>query len=210
MSIHLILGGARSGKSSFAEQIAKDNETNAQSHVYYLATAQSLDGEMSARIKQHQQQRPEHWALVESPIELANAINELVLKHQSAHKTPITILVDCLTLWLSNCLCSPDKKCWQQEKQHLLNVLLAYEQISEVNLLLVSNEVGHGIVPMGELSREFVDQAGWLHQEIAAIAANVDFIMAGIALPLKSKAFKSEPLKSKLLESDRLKLKEQK
>ena len=74
----------------------------------------------------------------------------------------------------------------------------------------MSNEVGHGIVPMGELSREFVDQAGWLHQEIAAIAANVDFIMAGIALPLKLKAFKSEPLKSKLLESDRLKLKEQK
>lgn len=192
MSIHLILGGARSGKSSFAEKLAKHNEKNAQAQVYYLATAQSLDGEMSARIKQHQQQRPDHWALLESPIELANAIKQLVLKHQSKDETPITILVDCLTLWLSNCLCSPEKKCWSKEKQHFLNVLSDYTQTSEVNLLLVSNEVGHGIVPMGELSRNFVDQAGWLHQEIAAIASDVDFIMAGIALSLKSKQLKSK------------------
>ena len=192
MSIHLILGGARSGKSSFAEKQAKQNEDNNQAHVYYLATAQSLDSEMSARIKQHQQQRPDHWALIESPIELAHAIEQLVLKHQREHKKPITVLVDCLTLWLSNCLCSSEKNCWPQEKQSLLKLLADYEQMSEVNLLLVSNEVGHGIVPMGELSREFVDQAGWLHQEIAAIATQVDFIMAGIALSLKSTQLKSK------------------
>jgi len=198
MSIHLILGGARSGKSSFAEKLAKHNEKIEQSQVYYLATAQSLDSEMSARIKQHQQQRPEHWALIESPIKLASAIKQLVLTHQSKNRSPITILVDCLTLWLSNCLCSSEENQWQQEKQHLLNVLCDYAQTSEVNLLLVSNEVGHGIVPMGELSRDFVDQAGWLHQEIAAIATNVDFIMAGIALSLKSKPLKSKPLKSQV------------
>lgn len=190
MSVHLILGGARSGKSSFAEKQAKQYEISAQSQVYYLATAQSLDGEMSARIKQHQEQRPDHWSLIESPITLANAIEQLVLKHQQKHKNTITVLVDCLTLWLTNCLCSSEKDCWQQEKQSLLKLLVNYAQTDEVNLLLVSNEVGHGIVPMGELSREFVDQAGWLHQEIAAIATQVDFIMAGIPLSLKSKDHK--------------------
>lgn len=195
MSIHLILGGARSGKSSFAEKRAKHNEKSKQSQIYYVATAQSLDGEMSARIKQHQQQRPDHWTLVESPIELANAIKQLVSKHKVEHQTPITILVDCLTLWLSNCLCSHEQTCWQQQKQLLLEVLCDYVQTKEVNLLLVSNEVGHGIVPMGELSRSFVDQAGWLHQEIAEIASNVDFIMAGIPLSLKSEQTMSKEKK---------------
>lgn len=187
MSLHLILGGARSGKSSFAEKQAKYYERNSQSQIVYVATAQSLDEEISTRIKLHQQQRPAHWSLIESPVELAHTIEQLVLKHQREHKKPITVLVDCLTLWLTNCLCSSDKTCWQQEKQSLLKLLADYEQTSEVNLLLVSNEVGHGIVPMGELSRNFVDQAGWLHQEIAVIATNVNFIMAGIALSLKSK-----------------------
>lgn len=192
MTIHLILGGARSGKSSYAEQQAKYHEESTQSQVYYLATAQALDEEMSARITQHQQQRPDHWPLIESPVELSKAIEQLLLKHQSDHKTPVTVLVDCLTLWLTNCLCSSEKDCWQQEKQSLLKLLSDYAHTSEVNLLLVSNEVGHGIVPMGELSRNFVDQAGWLHQGIAAIATEVDFIIAGIALSLKS-----TPLKSK-------------
>lgn len=195
MAIHLILGGARSGKSSYAENSAKNLEKNTQSQVFYVATAQSLDGEMSARIKQHQQQRPNHWTLIESPIELANAIKQLVLKHNE-QKQPITILVDCLTLWLTNCLCSQETTIWQQEKQKLLSLLNDYEKMTDVNILLVSNEVGHGIVPMGELSRDFVDQAGWLHQEVAAIATDVDFIMAGIALTLKSQPVKSNPIKS--------------
>jgi len=192
MTIHLILGGARSGKSSFAEKQAQHHEQHAQSQVYYLATAQALDEEMSARIKQHQQQRSARWPLIESPIKLSQAIEQRVLKHQSEHKAPVTVLVDCLTLWLTNCLCSPIKNCWQQEKQSLLKLLASYAQSGTVNLLLVSNEVGHGIVPMGELSRNFVDQAGWLHQDLAAIATQVDFIIAGIALSLKS-----TPLKSK-------------
>ncbi|MEY8213247.1 MAG: bifunctional adenosylcobinamide kinase/adenosylcobinamide-phosphate guanylyltransferase [Colwellia sp.] len=187
MSIHLILGGARSGKSSFAEKQAKQNEVDDQAQIYYLATAQSLDGEMSQRIKQHQQQRPQHWQLIESPIALAKTLEQLLSNHQSKYEKPITVLIDCLTLWLTNCLCSAEKNCWQQEKQLLLKLLINYQQTSHVNLLLVSNEVGHGIVPMGELSREFVDQAGWLHQEIATMATQVDFIMAGIPLSLKSK-----------------------
>lgn len=187
MSIHLILGGARSGKSSFAEKLAQQYETEINAQIFYIATAQSLDKEMSARIKQHQAQRPKHWTLVESPTKLGTTIEQLVLKHTCEHEKPITILVDCLTLWLSNCLCSADDNSWPYEKQSFLNVLAGFIHTNKVHLVLVSNEVGHGIVPLGELSRHFVDQAGWLHQDIAAIANNVDFIMAGIALPLKSK-----------------------
>eukprot|EP00481_Brizalina_sp_1-RS-2013_P002066 TRINITY_DN5405_c0_g1_i1.p1 TRINITY_DN5405_c0_g1~~TRINITY_DN5405_c0_g1_i1.p1 ORF type:complete len:132 (-),score=7.29 TRINITY_DN5405_c0_g1_i1:79-474(-) len=96
MTIHLILGGARSGKSSFAEKQAVQYETSVKSHIYYLATAQSLDGEMSARIKQHQLQRPSHWPLIESPIELANALKNIIAKHQSEHKETMTVLVTVL------------------------------------------------------------------------------------------------------------------
>ncbi|WP_338027326.1 bifunctional adenosylcobinamide kinase/adenosylcobinamide-phosphate guanylyltransferase [Colwellia maritima] len=166
--------------------MSKEYETDLNAQVIYIATAQSLDKEMSARIKQHQALRPKHWTLVESPTDLGKAIEQLVLKHTCEHEKPITILVDCLTLWLSNCLCITDGNCRQYEKQSFLNVLAGFTHTSNVHLVLVSNEVGHGIVPLGELSRHFVDQAGWLHQDIAAIANNVDFIMAGIALSLKS------------------------
>lgn len=187
MSIHLILGGARSGKSSYAEKQVNYHEAHEQAQVYYLATAQPLDEEMQARIKQHQLQRPDHWQLVESPKNLATTIEHLLLTHHhdKASKKSIVILVDCLTLWLSNCLCSPEKNNWQQEKKSFLKVVSGIKSLTNVHLLLVSNEVGHGIVPLGELSRDFVDHSGWLHQNLAEIATKVDFIMAGIALTLK-------------------------
>jgi len=166
----LILGGARSGKSRFAEQLA----ANSQQSVVYIATAQGHDDEMQARIHRHQQQRPAHWQLIEEPIALADTL----LTHS---KTDNCILVDCLTLWLSNCLCH-DENCWAQQKQALLGVL------SELpgQVVFVSNEVGHGIVPLGQLSRDFVDESGWLHQAMAAKVARVEFIMAGLPLTLKS------------------------
>jgi len=166
----LILGGARSGKSRFAEQLA----TSSQQSVIYIATAQGHDDEMQARIHRHQQQRPAHWQLIEEPIALANTL----LTHSKANNC---ILVDCLTLWLSNCLCH-DENCWAQQKQALLGVL------SELpgQVIFASNEVGHGIVPLGQLSRDFVDESGWLHQAIAAQVSRVEFIMAGLPLTLKS------------------------
>ncbi|MCW8834392.1 MAG: bifunctional adenosylcobinamide kinase/adenosylcobinamide-phosphate guanylyltransferase [Colwellia sp.] len=188
--IHLIIGGARSGKSSLAEHYAKSSHLP----VTYIATAQALDEEMQQRIMQHQAERPEHWQLIESPLGLAQAMSK-ACKTQSA-----CILVDCLTLWLSNCLCQPntshDKRSdcnltyWQQEKQQLLTLLENIKrqeavQQQNIEIILVSNEVGHGIVPMGELSRQFVDQAGWLHQAIANIADKVEFVMAGLPLTLK-------------------------
>jgi adenosylcobinamide kinase/adenosylcobinamide-phosphate guanylyltransferase len=191
--IHLIIGGARSGKSSLAERYAKSSNLP----VTYIATAQAFDNEMQQRIAQHQADRPEHWQLVESPLLLAKTIASVIENSQQ----DICILVDCLTLWLSNSLCKPNveadhsSECnldyWQQEKQQFLtqleNIKLrSGNEKQRVEIILVSNEVGHGIVPMGELSRQFVDQAGWLHQAIAKVADNVEFVMAGLPLSLKS------------------------
>lgn len=169
----LILGGARSGKSRFAEQLA----LNSNKAVIYLATGQALDSEMQARIAHHQKQRPANWSLVEEPIALANALQTHSTKDNC-------ILVDCLTLWLSNCLCHNNSNCWHEQKAALLAAL---EHLPG-QVIFVSNEVGHGIVPLGELSREFVDESGWLHQAIAANAERVEFIMAGLALTLKEQS----------------------
>ena len=169
----LILGGARSGKSRFAEQLA----LNSNKAVIYLATGQALDSEMQARIAHHQKQRPANWSLVEEPIALANALQTHSTKDNC-------ILVDCLTLWLSNCLCHNNSNCWHEQKAALLAAL---EHLPG-QVIFVSNEVGHGIVPLGELNREFVDESGWLHQAIAANAERVEFIMAGLALTLKEQS----------------------
>ncbi len=190
--VQLILGGARSGKSSLAEQYA----AALNMPVTYLATGQAFDAEMEQRIKQHQQQRPVHWQLIESPLLLAKTLASELLKAQEKQEKSV-LLVDCLTLWLSNCLCYSgdeqntdneeiDLNYWQQEKQQLLALLNDIQQQEYLHIILVSNEVGHGIVPMGELSRQFVDQAGWLHQAIAKVADNVEFVMAGLPLTLKS------------------------
>ena len=199
--VHLIIGGARSGKSSLAENYAKSSNLP----VTYIATAQAFDREMQQRIAQHQADRPDHWQLVESPLLLAKTIESVVENSQQ----DICILVDCLTLWLSNSLCKPNveaghtSECnldyWQQEKQQFLAQLESIklrlsDKKQRVEIILVSNEVGHGIVPMGELSRQFVDQAGWLHQAIAKVADNVEFVMAGLPLTLKSPEATKEKL----------------
>lgn len=176
--IHLILGGARSGKSSLAEReaIARANKTSKS--LVYLATAQAQDTEMQERIRRHQQDRGEGWQTIECPIALIDKLQEL--KQQK-----VVIVIDCLTLWLTNYLCDLGIDVWQSAKRKLNDVLANWQQ-AEADLLFVSNEVGHGIVPMGELSRQFVDESGWLHQDIAKVADKVDFVMAGLALNLKS------------------------
>jgi len=184
--VHLILGGARSGKSSLAEQRAK----NLNLPVTYIATAQALDVEMEHRIALHQQGRPTQWQTVESPLLLAKAIDLLVEKSkvntsENNSNKGQCIIIDCLTLWVTNCLCQQDLSYFLQQKQQLLKALINSQQYEKIHIILVSNEVGHGIVPMGDLSREFVDQSGWLHQTIAEIANSVDFVMAGIPLKLK-------------------------
>lgn len=168
--LQLILGGARSGKSRLAEQTA----INTQLAVTYVATAQALDPEMQSRIEHHQNQRPAHWSLVEEPLYLANALQKIDRPNQ-------IILVDCLTLWLTNLLLLDDQSVQQLECKQLLKVLPTLE--SEV--ILVSNETGLGVVPLGEISRRFVDEAGRLHQALGQIADKVVFCVAGFPMILK-------------------------
>jgi len=199
--IHFILGGARSGKSRLAENVAKQTELTG-STVCYLATAQAQDEEMSQRIVQHQVERPQHWQLLESPLYLSEAL-------QQALQSSDCVLVDCLTLWLSNCLCHQDNEFYPQQKTAFIDFLKQFindeNSYKSKKLIFVSNEVGHGIVPMGELSRQFVDQAGWLHQELAALANQVDFVMAGLPLTLKSSASQSNSLQPNSLKQKSLK-----
>jgi len=171
-NLHLILGGARSGKSRFAENLVQHlaQKISNTTVPHYLATATADDHEMTERIAKHKSQRGDHWRLIEEPIELANTIID--------QDKNCIILVDCLTLWLSNCL---HKNCWSEQKKALLTAL----EKSNATAVMVSNEVGSGITPMGELSREFVDESGRLHQEIAQLAQTVNLIVAGLPLKLK-------------------------
>lgn len=171
--VQLILGGARSGKSSYGERLA----LNSGLLVKYIATATAEDEEMVKRVAQHQQQRPSHWQLIEEPLALA----EVIRAHSSADTC---LLVDCLTLWLSNCLFAEQPCIWTERKIQLLDAL----KQAQGTVILISNEVGQGIVPIGEVSRRFVDQAGWLHQAIAKQADQVVLVSAGLPQLLKGSA----------------------
>jgi len=168
--LSLILGGARSGKSRLAEQLASDSGLP----VTYIATSQPLDGEMSERVRLHRQRRPADWALVEEPLALA-----AVLRAEAAEGR--CLLVDCLTLWLTNLLMLDDEPRLVQERDALLDCLAQLPG----TLILVSNETGLGVVPMGELTRRYVDQAGWLHQAVAERCQRVVLAVAGLPLMLK-------------------------
>ncbi len=174
-TIHLILGGARSGKSRLAEQTATDIAHRDKCSVVYVATAQAGDDEMAQRIARHRRERSDEWLCVEEPIYLARALLNIAKQYPKA-----VILVDCLTLWVTNCLLD-DANSWQSEKQKLIDCL---EQLAQP-VVLVSNEVGQGVVPLGQLSRRFVDESGWLHQDIAACASHVTLVVAGLPLVLK-------------------------
>ncbi|WP_281648042.1 bifunctional adenosylcobinamide kinase/adenosylcobinamide-phosphate guanylyltransferase [Parendozoicomonas sp. Alg238-R29] len=168
--LELILGGARSGKSSFAEHKAKESGLN----VTYIATATVYDEEMQKRVDHHREQRPDYWSVIEEPYDLAGVL-------QKEAREDKCILVDCLTLWVTNLLCIEDKALWPQKRQELLEILPTLPGC----ILMVSNEVGMGIVPMGELSRQFVDESGRLHQSIARTADEVTFVAAGLPLTMK-------------------------
>ena len=168
--LQLILGGARSGKSRLAEQTA----IATQLAVTYVATAQALDSEMQNRIAHHQNQRPAHWLLVEEPLFLAKTLQKIDRPNQ-------IILVDCLTLWLTNLLLLEDQNVQEFECEQLLDVLPKLQS----EIILVSNETGLGVVPLGEISRRFVDEAGRLHQALGQIADKVMFCVAGFPMILK-------------------------
>ena len=164
--IELVIGGARSGKSAHAEARARTSGLK----VTYLATGEARDAEMGARIAHHRARRPAGWRTVEEPLLLAAA-----LRRAAAPDT--CLLVDCLTLWLANVLFA--------ERDGEVAKLL--ETLPELpgRIILVSNEVGWGIVPENALARRFRDEQGRLNQQVAALADRVTLVAAGLALPLK-------------------------
>ena len=166
----LILGGARSGKSAFAQRMA----TASGLEVLYLATAQAGDAEMAERIARHRAERPGAWGLVEEPLALAAALRT----HAAPNRC---LLVDCLTLWLNNVIA--DEALLFRERKALLDALPGLPG----RVILVSNEVGMGIVPLGELTRRYCDEAGRLHQELAQLCDRVTLVAAGLPLVLKGK-----------------------
>lgn len=171
MSITLILGGARSGKSGFAEGLAKQSNQT----VVYVATAEVRDKAIAERISLHQQSRPGDWLTVESPLALGATLQKYAVEGT-------TVLVDCLTMWVTNLLCIEDAENKLASEQQ--SFFLALDKL-EGDVIFVSNEVGMGIIPMGELTRDYVDIAGRLHQDIAKRANKVMLIVAGLPLVLK-------------------------
>ncbi len=168
----LVLGGARSGKTSFAERLAM----RAGDKPVYLATAEALDSEMRERVSTHQRIRSGRFATIEEPIALSEALIE-------AGKTFDVVLVDCLTLWISNLLGRS-----MDVAQEVDALAAALPRITRSRIILVSNEVGLGIVPDNALARTFRDLAGAAHQRLAEICADVYFVAAGLPLTLKGEA----------------------
>ena len=172
--IELVLGGARSGKSRYAERQAQTSDQR----VVYIATCIPCDDEMRQRIEHHRQDRPGHWRTIEEPVQLGKVIRQ----HE---QSGCCLLIDCLTLWLSNILFDAEGNITQSRFQQEKAALLAALESSNGDIILVSNEVGQGIVPIDAGARRFVDEAGWLHQDIARISAKVTLISAGLPLRLK-------------------------
>lgn len=168
MSIHFILGGARSGKSGYAEQLAKKQSKP----VVYIATAQAHDVEMQSRIKHHQAQRPSDWTTLEVAQDLATCLNGV--------EADQCVIIDCLTLWVMSCFADHP----QVNYQAIEAFVEAIDQF-DGDLLLVSNEISMGVVPMGVLSRDYVDSLGRLHQQVATRADKVTLMVAGLPMTVK-------------------------
>ncbi len=164
-----VLGGARSGKSAFAESLV-----GAAPRPVYLATAQALDDEMVEKIRLHRARRGDRWLTVEEPLDIVDA-----LRRHAGRDNPV--LLDCLTLWVSNLMHAGRDV--DTESQHLLESLATLKG----PVVCVSNEVGLGVMPENALSRRYLNHLGRLHQNIAEQAARVYFLVAGIPMLIKSK-----------------------
>lgn len=178
----LILGGARSGKSLLAESRAVESGLK----VVYIATAEARDGEMARRIAHHRERRPAEWGCAEETLHLATKLRELAA-------ADTCLLVDCLTLWLSNLLFAGRAAAQVEAGEAVACPLFRGETEALLSalpdlpgrIILVSNEVGWGIVPMHPVSRLFADEQGRLNQQVAAVCDKVTLVAAGLPLPLK-------------------------
>ena len=176
--MELILGGARSGKSSYAQKLAEESGKS----VTFLATAQALDEEMSARIRKHQSERPQQWQTFEIPFDIASHSKEINSE---------VVILDCITLLVSNLIMKfveddlveegPFMKAVQKEMEELLSAI----RVSNQRWIIISNEVGLGLVPPYPLGRVYRDGLGWANQRLAKEAKRVLFMVAGIPMVVK-------------------------
>lgn len=179
---HLVLGGARSGKTGYALQLAETLANQRSAPVLYVATAQAHDVEMAERIARHRAERPVTWRTLEAPTSLAQSL--------AAIAQDTIVIVDCLTLWLSNALLIDFNEqhardplpSWNAERDDMLR----HVRTTAGALILVSNEVGSGIVPLSAMARRFQDEQGWLNQSLAAACDAVTLVVAGIGIAVKT------------------------
>lgn len=168
MCVTLVLGGARSGKSRFAENLVLETGKR----PLYIATAEAQDDEMRQKIRKHRQRRDAGWRTLEVPLDLIRGINNESGENRA-------ILVDCLTMWLTNLMI------YERDIGTQYDALVCLLREARSDIVMVANEVGLGIVPEHRLAREFRDYAGRLNQAVAAVAGRVYFIAAGLPLKLK-------------------------
>ncbi|TKC83030.1 bifunctional adenosylcobinamide kinase/adenosylcobinamide-phosphate guanylyltransferase [Trinickia terrae] len=170
-----VLGGARSGKSAYAERLAASSARP----VTYVATAHIADGEFARRVEHHRARRPEHWQLIEAGDDLADALRR-------ADGGDRCVLIDCLTLWLAGLLCPPDGAALSSDAcEARLSEFEAALADARGKIIVVSNEIGLGVVPLGAETRHYVDELGRLNQRVAAIATQVTLMAAGLPLVVK-------------------------
>ncbi len=196
--IHFVLGGARSGKSSFAEQQVLELAKLKKKQAVYIATASVIDSEMESRITKHQFDRSgkgNNWQLIECPLTLSERLTELDSNSNSNSKNNNVYLLDCLTLWLNNQLYAKHEETSEEQGLHLqkqIDKLLNSLNSFHMDIVIVSNEIGLGVIPMGESTRLYVDYCGWLNQGVAKIADKVTLVTAGIPLLIKDTGKSSE------------------
>jgi adenosylcobinamide kinase / adenosylcobinamide-phosphate guanylyltransferase len=170
----LLIGGARSGKSALALRWSDERSSD----VCALVTGTESDPEMTARIAAHRRERPAHWRVREEPVRVGQALRQ---------EKKGLVLIDCLTLWISNCLWPPgaesaDSVAWHRERDDFLGAL----RVHVGDVIIVTNEVGTGVVPNNAAARIFRDEQGWLNQAVAAVCDEVFLVTAGLPLCLKS------------------------
>jgi adenosylcobinamide kinase/adenosylcobinamide-phosphate guanylyltransferase len=171
-----IVGGARSGKSAHAERLAAASGLP----VTYVATARVGDAEFAQRVEHHRARRPAHWQLLEAPLDLAGALD-------AAAAPGRCVLIDCLTLWLTNLLCPPDDAVRPADWTTYVDAFAAACERAQGTVIVVSNEIGFGVVPLGAVTRQYVDELGRLNQRIAALADHATLIVAGLPVVLKAR-----------------------
>ncbi len=166
----LVLGGTRSGKSLYAEELAKKSRLE----VIYIATAFGEDDAMRKRIRRHKKRRPQEWELIEEPYFIGRVITERANRNTC-------LIVDCLTLWASNLIHKKDRFCMRTERGALIKAI----DRTPGHVILVSNETNLGLVPMDSMAHEYCDFVGLLHQQLGEMCDRVTFVVAGIPMPVK-------------------------